>query len=81
MSSERDRDVGRLDSLIDRLLRHAEDFDSPEVSLGVAKHLPALLERRAKLLGLDAQPGVTQDGGESVVDRMAREIRERAGAS
>src|SRR5687768_7582599 len=43
-----------------------------------AKALVALLERRAKLLGLDARDEATSGTGESTVERMTRQIRERS---
>ena len=48
------RDVARIDKVIDRMERQADEFDSPQITALFAKELPRLLERRAALLGHDA---------------------------
>ena len=54
------RDVQRIDRMIDRMERQAEEHDSPQVTALFAKELPKLLERRAALLGHDAPKGSEQ---------------------
>lgn len=86
--SERDSDVSRLDEAIDYVLSvlrveipRSGDADADAVNeavmaktkLEACKGLVPLLERRAKLLGLDATPN-EQPAGESVLQRMQREI-------
>ena len=58
--AERAHDVATIDSAIGRLERYCVEYDTPEMALALAKQLPALLTRRAALLGLDLtgeQPG------------------------
>lgn len=52
-----------------------------KVKIQAAQALVPLLERRAKLLGLDARPDAPQTGTETPVERMSRELLERAGRS
>ncbi len=81
---ERDADIRRLDSAIGRIEELLDEpinrdaqpnivFQSKEIRLQAADRLVRLLERRAKLLGLDAERGELT-AGESVLDRMTREI-------
>ncbi len=86
--SERETDTSRLDKAIGYVIGLLEvaipksgDADADAVNevalaktkLDAVKALPALLERRAKLLGLDATQN-EQPPGESVLERMQREI-------
>ena len=50
---EREKDLMALDKMIARMDRQADEFDSPQITALFAKELPKLLERRARLLGLD----------------------------
>ncbi len=69
--SQRDADSGYIDRMLRRLEEASEGGD--ELLIAAAKAAGPLLERRAKLLGLDAERGELT-AGESVLDRMTREI-------
>jgi len=96
VENHREKDVSRLDEALEHVLGvirtelprsgDADDDAVNEIAMAKAKldacrALVPLLERRAKLLGLDAQPGTVTVGTETAVERMARELRERGGAS
>ncbi len=96
IEKDRDSDASRLDEALDHVLGvirtelpRSGDADNDAVNeialaktkLDACRALVPLLERRAKLLGLDATPGQVPSGAETAVERMAREIRERTGAS
>lgn len=76
--TERQRDKARLDRLLDAwdavIREESQDGAAPSVeTLTLAsRSLPALLERRSKLLGLDAEAGTgaQQSGTESPVARI-----------
>ncbi len=54
---ERERDKRRLDKLLDAWDRELDNEPGLDVLTLASKALPALLERRAMLLGLDATTG------------------------
>lgn len=81
---ERERDIQRLDAALDRIAdilagraprdSHPTFIDALEgAQLKAIDRIVPLLERRAKLLGLDATQN-EQPPGESVLERMQREI-------
>ena len=72
---ERERDVGRLDGMIARMERQADEFDSPQITALFAKELPKLLERRARLLGYDAAPSGEQPGGVGSLAELERKLK------
>ena len=79
---ERDRDKGRLDDALEAvtgLMDRPVDGPPPEpgIILAAADRVVKLLERRAKLLGLDLAPQENNGAGESAISRMQREISER----
>ncbi len=71
---ERERDKRRLDKLLDAWDRELDNEPGVDVLTLASKALPALLERRAALLGLDAQPGTETkpEGKESAVVQAIR---------
>ncbi|HEY3494360.1 MAG TPA: hypothetical protein VGK73_06730 [Polyangiaceae bacterium] len=88
---DRDTDLGRIDSaigLVEEVLSEALPAEGQpnvmalarETRLKAVDRLVALLERRARLLGLDAPAAKLGDQppGESVLDRMTREIAEQS---
>lgn len=90
--SERKTDSGRLDRAIGHVLdvlsvevSETGDLDNDSVNrialaktkLEACRVLVPLLERRSKLLGLD-EAGMSEPPGESVLDRMTREIAEQS---
>ena len=80
--SEKARDCGRLDRAIDECMKliEAQVEEGQDATYADAMRLQAadrlvkLLERRSKLLGLDAEPGQSsqQGGAETPVDRIKR---------
>ena len=75
---ERERDLSTLDRVIARMERQADEYDSPQITALFAKELPRLLERRARLLGLDvAKPDEsgTQGGSIAAVSRRLEAVK------
>lgn len=81
-----ERDVEALDDAIGELLSQIGIvMDGSEqnpslmacqikVRLDAIKTLPMILERKAKLLGLDAAPGATKEGEPSGIERLTRQL-------
>lgn len=75
VSSERLADSEYISRMLKRLEEASEE--GTESLVLAARAAAPLLERRAKLLGLDA-PAASPGDGESVLDRMTREIAEQS---
>lgn len=81
-----ERDTERLDDAIDELIAQAGTVvpratDDPalmacqnKLRLEAIKALPALLERKARLLGLDAAPNAAKEGEPSGIERLTRQL-------
>ena len=68
------RDVARIDKVIDRMERQADEFDSPQITALFAKELPRLLERRAALLGHDAVRGAAEPAGAGSLAELEKKL-------
>lgn len=84
--TERERDKARIDRLLDAwdavIREESSDGAAPSVeTLTLAsRSLPPLLERRSKLLGLDAVPGEQPAPGEKPMDRILKAVPGQRGS-
>lgn len=83
--TERERDKGRIDRLLDAwdavIREESADGAAPSVeTLTLAsRSLPALLERRSKLLGLDAVAGEQPPATDSPIKRILAAVPKAGG--
>ena len=86
---ERQRDKGRLDRLLDAwdAVLKAESEGGETVSVETltlaSRSVPALLERRSKLLGLDVEAGAgaKQGAGDRPLDRIMAVVPKAGGST
>lgn len=80
--NDREKDKARLDRLLDAWDRELQADPDIETLVLASRSLPALLERRSKLLGLDATPDDKDrsSAAESPVKRILAAVPKGGGA-